>query len=199
MFVGQLIRLGNIPRQRSPPVSPWVEIVATSIADPTKSGNAGIFLFAAPSGLTVSPYIGSVQVNGSQQFSATTTSAAQQFVTTTSASSPAVTWSLTGTGCTGADCGTIDSTGRAILRLRLAPNPPNIKVMVLVAANPPLVGSADVTISIDADNPNNSKLNGQYAFLAQKGSTTTAMPPLLAVSSQTGNGNITSGTGELCL
>ena len=191
---GTIDSTGKYSAPKIPPVSPWVEIVATSIADPTKSGNAGIFLFAAPSGLIVSPYIGSVQVNGSQQFSATATSAAQQFVTTTSASSPAVTWSLTGTGCTGADCGSIDSTGRYTAPAT-APNPPNIKVMALIAANPPLVGSADVTISIDADNSNNSKLKGQYAFLL-KGLNDDGNAALAGSFVADGNGNITSGTGN---
>ncbi len=191
---GTIDSTGKYSAPKIPPVSPWVEIVATSIADPTKSGDAGIFLFAAPSGLIVSPYIGSVQVNGSQQFSATATSAAQQFVTTTSASSPAITWSLTGTGCTGAGCGSIDSTGKYTAPATI-PNPPNVRVTALTPANPPLVGSADVTISKDASNSNNSRLKGQYAFLV-KGLNGDGNAALAGSFIADGNGNIISGTGN---
>ena len=191
---GMIDSTGKYSAPKIPPVSPWVQIVATSIADPTKSGDAGIFLFAAPSGLSVSPYIGSVQVNASRQFSATTTTAAQQFVSTTSASSPTVTWSLTGTECTGAGCGSIDSTGTYTAPATV-PNPPNVKVMALVAANPPLIGSADVTISNDAGNSNNSRLKGQYAFLV-KGLNDDGNAALAGSFIADGNGNIGNGTGN---
>ena len=82
-----------------------------------------------------------------------------------------------------------------ILRLRPYRIPKHKGRRPSIAANPPLVGSADVTISIDADNSNNSKLKGQYAFLL-KGLNGDGNAALAGSFVADGNGNITSGTGN---
>src|SRR4029077_17449316 len=56
-----------------------------------------------PTAVTVSPSSATVQNGGAQPFTSTVRSRA---------ANQAVTWSLSGTGCTGASCGTIDATGK---------------------------------------------------------------------------------------
>jgi len=56
-----------------------------------------------PMAITVAPSSATVQTGGVQQFTATVGP---------SGANQAVTWSLSGTGCTGASCGTIDATGK---------------------------------------------------------------------------------------
>ena len=56
-----------------------------------------------PAGVTVSPTSTTVQVSGVQQFTA---------AVNPSGANQVVNWSVSGTGCSGASCGTIDSTGR---------------------------------------------------------------------------------------
>src|SRR5215471_16112858 len=54
-------------------------------------------------GVTVLPSSATVQAGAVQQFTATVTP---------SGADPAVTWSVSGMGCTGASCGTIDAAGK---------------------------------------------------------------------------------------
>ena len=130
-------------------------ITATSVSDPTKSATAVIFVTAAPDGISVSPTVTWVPVNTVQQFSATAT----PFL-----SVPAVTWAVSGNGCGATDCGTIDASGRYTAPAT-PPTPPNVKITATSVSDPSLAGSADVTVGNPANNPDNSKLNGHYAFL----------------------------------
>src|SRR5262249_4599491 len=56
------------------------------------------------------------------------------------------------TGCTGASCGTIDSTGRYTASAT-APNPSTVTVMATSVADPTKTATASVTIMITGNNP----------------------------------------------
>jgi hypothetical protein len=82
-----------------------VTLTATSVTDTTKSSAATITLTAA-TGLTVSvsPSTAKVSAGDSQKFTATVQN---------DPAKKGVTWTLSGTGCSGAACGTLSSTSSA--------------------------------------------------------------------------------------
>src|SRR6266566_3976931 len=82
-------------------------------------------------GLTASLLVGRVQ-----QFTSTVTP---------SGASQAVTWTVSGTGCTGASCGAIDATGKYTAPATV-PNPPTVVVTARLAADPTKASPATVSI-----------------------------------------------------
>ncbi len=124
-----------------------VNVVATSNADSSKSDIAVITL--KPITVTVSPKTASVKVTTTQQFAATV-----QGGTNTN-----VTWSVSGSGCSGGTCGTIDSTG-LYTAPAIVPNPATVTVKAAAVADPTRFDTATVTLIYDP----NVKLNGMYAF-----------------------------------
>ena len=77
-----------------------VKLTATANADSTKSDSATITV-TAPITVSVQPINPTLQLNQQQQFTATIQNDSQ---------SKGVTWSLSGTGCSGSGCGTLSST-----------------------------------------------------------------------------------------
>lgn len=71
----------------------------------------------------------------------------------------AVTWSLSGAGCTGTACGTISTAGLYTAPASV-PNPATVTVKATSQANTAASDTATVTIAVS----NNSKFKGQYAF-----------------------------------
>ena len=90
-----------------------------------------------PTGVTVSPGSATVIASSVQQFAA---------VVTPSGANQAVTWSLSGTGCTGASCGAIDSTGRYTAPSTV-PSSPTVTVTATSVSDSTKFGSASVTVS----------------------------------------------------
>lgn len=82
------------------PNPPTVNVTATAAADTTKSAEATATIMAAIV-VTVTPVSPNVHVGKTQQFSAAVRNAANS----------AVSWSVAGTGCSGAACGTVDNNG----------------------------------------------------------------------------------------
>ena len=162
--------------------APGLYIVATSVADTSKSATAVVFVTPASSGIGVSPSTTTVPDSGTQQFIAT----GDPFGTI-----PVVSWSVSGTGCSGASCGTIDSTGKYSAPA-VPPNPPSVTVTATSVANSSVSGSATVILG---NNSNNSKLNGRYAFLLEgyDGDGELMMAGSFVAD---GNGNITSGVAD---
>src|SRR5215813_2577010 len=111
-----------------------VTVTATSVANPLKSGSATITI-VRPVAVTVSPTSAEVVAGKTQQFAASVTNT----------SNTNVTWSVNGTGCAGAACGTVSATG-----LYRAPNsvptPAQIKVTATSVADSTKSASATVTI-----------------------------------------------------
>ncbi len=157
------------------PSQTTVTITATSVADPTKSGTATVTLI--PISVTVSPATAKVVITGKKQFSAAVAAT----------SNTAVTWSVSGSSCSGDDCGTIGSNGHYV-------GPPpvptsSVTVRATSVADPTKSGTASVQIM-----PNGSfKLVGNYAMYFQGFDPTGKM--LVSVGSiiADGAGNLTDG------
>jgi YVTN family beta-propeller protein len=95
-----------------------------------------------PTVVTVSPSSATVQSGGVQQFTATISP---------SGASQAVTWSLSGTGCTGPSCGTIDATGKYTTPASV-PNPPTVTVRATSVADSAKAAIAAVNITTAVNN-----------------------------------------------
>ena len=85
--------------------------------------------------VSISPTNASVAVNLTQQFSATVTNT----------SNTAVTWSLSGSGCSGASCGSITSNG-LYTAPATPPSPANVAVTATSAADPTKSAKASVQV-----------------------------------------------------
>ena len=90
-----------------------------------------------PNGITVSPASVTVQTGGTHSFAA---------VVSPSGANQAVTWSVSGTGCTGANCGTISSVGMYTAPASV-PNPATVNVTATSVTDSTKSGSATVTIA----------------------------------------------------
>ncbi|MBI1749141.1 MAG: DUF4091 domain-containing protein [Acidobacteria bacterium] len=118
------------------PTPNTVTVTATSVADNTKSASATVTILAVVS-VTVSPTTASVLAGGTQQFTDTVTGT----------TNTAVTWSVTGSGCAGATCGTISATG-LYTAPTVAPTPNTVTVRATSVADNTKFATAAVTISI---------------------------------------------------
>ena len=143
------------------PVSPAVNVTATSVADPNQSATASVVITQGNTvNVTISPTQAQLPPNGQQQFIATVTGSDNK----------AVTWSVFGAGCTGAGCGTMSSTG-LYTAPSTAPNPPTVTVKATSVADPSKYATATVTIgngeSIVITPPNAQvQVNQQQQFTA---------------------------------
>lgn len=162
------------------PNPPSVTVTATSQADTSKSASAQVNI-AVPISVTISPTTALVTVGAQQQF--------QAIVSGTS--NGAITWTLSGTGCTGSACGTVTSAG-LYTAPSTVPNPSTVKVTASSQAETSQSASATVTIIPT----NNSKLHGQYAVLF-KGFDHAGVFEAAASFVADGNGNVTSGVEDV--
>ena len=89
-----------------------------------------------PTSVTVSPTSATVEPGGVQQFTA---------IVSPGGANQAVTWSVSGTACTGASCGTIDATGKYTAPATV-PNPATVIVTATSVADPNKSGPATVTV-----------------------------------------------------
>ena len=87
-------------------------------------------------GVAVSPTSATIQAGGEQQFTATVSPIG---------ANQAVTWSVSGKGCTGASCGMIDATGKYTAPATV-PNPPTVMVTARSVTDPTAAVTATVTI-----------------------------------------------------
>jgi hypothetical protein len=131
------------------PTPATVSVTATSSADGVTSGSATVTIII-PIQVTISPTVAIVTIGNQQQFRATVTGS----------KNTAVTWTVSGSGCSGAACGTITSAGLYTAPASV-PNPATVTVKA--AAQASLSSSATAAVTIAPTN--NSKFNGQYAFL----------------------------------
>ena len=111
-----------------------VSVTATSVANPTKSGSASITIIP-PVAITLSPATAQVVTGGHQQFTATVTDT----------TNTAVSWSIAGSGCTGATCGTISTSG-LYTAPSAVPSPAQVSVTATSAADPTKSATASITI-----------------------------------------------------
>ena len=158
------------------PSQTTVTITATSVADPTKSGS--IIVTLIPISVTVSPATAMVAITGKKQFTADVEAT----------SNTAVTWSVSGAGCSGSACGTISGTGHFVAPSAV-PSPSTVTVKATSVADPTKYGTASVQIM-----PNgNFKLNGNYAMYFVGFDPTGKMFAMGGSVIADGAGNITEG------
>jgi len=137
--------------------------------------------------VTVSPASVTVQPGGVLQFTATVTP---------SGANQALTWSVSGTGCTGESCGMIGASGRYSAPATVA-NSLTITVTATSVADPSKFAAAMVTVMVE-NSANNANLSGQYAFLF---SGFNSDRPMSVVGSFTadGNGNLIAGNADVAI
>ena len=124
-------------------------VTATSSADTQASGSSTVTIFA-PIVVSIAPPTSTLAVNEHLQFRATVTGT----------TNTGVSWSLSGAGCSGTACGTINSTGEFVAPASV-PNPPKITIKATSQADSTRFATATATIVPS----NDSKMTGQYAFL----------------------------------
>lgn len=159
------------------PQPPAVNIIATSQADTSKSGMAGLTI-GSDVALAVWPQAARVTVGNSRQF----------LRMLTGSSNAAVNWSVTGTGCDVSNCGSVDPSG-----LFTAPPqiPPTAATVFVVATSVVDRGkAAQASVSLQSHNVNT--LNGGYAFI-YRGVWADSEGHLAGRFTLDGNGNLTAG------
>jgi hypothetical protein len=109
-------------------------IVSNSVKSVTSSA-ATLTVNAAPVTITVNPNNSTLTVGSTQQFVGNVSGT----------SNTAVTWTVSGAGCTGAGCGTISVNGLYIPPTSV-PSPATVTVMATSVADPTKSASASVTI-----------------------------------------------------
>lgn len=123
-----------------------VNVLATSKADPSQSGTAVVTITGpvGPISVTVSPAYAFVGAAGGQS------SSAQFFASVANTADTAVTWSVqsavTGQGCAGAACGSVDANG-VYSAPAVAPSPNTISVVATSVADTTKSGSATIAIT----------------------------------------------------
>ncbi len=116
-----------------------VSVLVTSVANPTKSASASVTLVTAAAVLlSISPASAAVPTAATDSFTATVTGTTDT----------AVAWSLSGTGCSGASCGSLATSSLAAVYTApvVAPSPPSVTVAATSMAIPSKKATASVTI-----------------------------------------------------
>jgi hypothetical protein len=166
-----------------------VTLTVTSVADASQSSPATITISnQAPVAILASPANATfVAGAGPENFTATVTP---------SNVDQTVTWALSGTGCSGSSCGTINSTTANPVQYTPPTTPVTPGPVTLVAtANADPTKTAVVTITVLATQ--NALITGQYAYQLY-GFTITGSPVGISGSfTADGNGNITGGDQDV--
>lgn len=120
----------------SAPNPPVVTVTATLLSDPTKSASATVTISSGVAvAISISPTTAQIGVNAQKQFSAIVSGS----------SNMAVTWKITGTGCAGTICGTVNQSG-LFMAPAVPPSPPFLSVTATSVADPTKSASSAVTI-----------------------------------------------------
>jgi len=124
-----------------------VNVVATSMADSSKSASATVTIVSVIV-VAVTPSSTSVVTGATQQLNATVAGT----------SNTAVTWTVQGSGCSAAACGTITGAGLYTAPASV-PSPSSVTVTATSAADPTKTGSASVAIFASGTTGTPSGLN----------------------------------------
>jgi hypothetical protein len=136
--VGTITAQGQYTAPRSLPANAQVTITAASQASAGAAGSATVTL---TSDIVVNVSAGSlnVELGAQQQFTATIQSAGNPIT--------AVMWSVSGTGCSGAACGTIDTTTGLYTAPQILPSPASVTVRATSQADASKSGTATATVT----------------------------------------------------
>ena len=118
-----------------------VTLTATLTSDTSKFGTATITIVSSqPPVVSVSPNLQSVQVSTSQLFTANVTNT----------NNPSVAWSLSGTGCSGAACGTLTNVAATSVTYNApatVPNPATVTLTATLTSDTTKTGTASITVT----------------------------------------------------
>ncbi len=124
------------------PTPATVTLLATSVTDSTKSASATITVAPTPPiSVSVSPATATVQVSQSSPFTA---------VLQNDTLNKGVTWSLSGTGCSGTTCGTLSNvttTSVTYAAPATVPNPASVTLTATSVADTTKTGTATITVN----------------------------------------------------
>jgi hypothetical protein len=156
---GTVSQSGLYTAPSTQPAPSSVTVRATSQADPTRSGSATVMI-AVNIVVSVSPTTAQLTTGQQAQFKATVTGS----------NNTSVTWSISGTGCSGTACGTISAAGLYTAPGQV-PNPPNITVRATAQADPSKYATATVTVNAPVKvtvSPHTAQvaINAQQQFVA---------------------------------
>ncbi len=135
--VGTIVAGGVYTAPQIQMAPPTVSLVATSVADPSKSGAATITVTSAFSLAVTGP--STVTADNTADFTAALA------VPANSNPSRVISWSVAGTGCVGAQCGTI-SPGGVYAAPAVPPSPATVQIIATPQADPSRAASASVSI-----------------------------------------------------
>jgi hypothetical protein len=145
--VGTISAGGTYTAPANLPATVLVSVTATSVEDSTKSFSAQATISSDIS-VSISPQIISVELGASQPFTASVNSAGTP--------NRSVTWVLSGSGCAGAACGSVDSSG-TYTAPQILPTPPSASLIAVSAADSSRTATVSVnlssTFSVSIDGP----------------------------------------------
>ena len=178
----------------SAPSPAAVTATATSVADGTKAGAATITVTAASTGVgvTLSLTTASVTVGLAQAFSATVTN---------DTANAGVSWALSGTGCTGATCGTVapatSASGVAVTYTAPAaiPTPPLVTLTATSVTVTTKTATAAITVAAVASGVTVTPKRGGLTLGQTVNFTATTVPAGGTVTWTTSSGTITPTAG----
>ncbi len=119
------------------PAPASVSVQATSAADSSKT-SASMVTITSDISISVSPVAMPVELGATQPFTATVNSAGNP--------NRSVTWMLSGSGCTGAACGTVDSSG-TYTAPQISISPPVVSLTAISVADSSRSGAATLTLT----------------------------------------------------
>jgi hypothetical protein len=157
-----------------------VTVTATAIADGETKASATVTIIV-PVTVTISPTSDIVTVSQQQQFRASVSGS----------TNTAISWSVSGSGCSGTACGSISSSG---LYTAPAAVPSSATIIVKATSQANTSASASAVVTLLATN--NSKLKGQYAFLFTGFNSAGAYQEAGSITAD-GNGRLVSGLEDV--
>lgn len=164
-----------------------VTVKAISVADTSVTTSVTVTITAPPPPPVVSvdlqPPTANVQVGLTQQFAATVTNA----------TNTTVTWSLSGAGCAGAACGTIDANGLYTAPASV-PNPATVTVTATSVQDPARSDSAVATVVAAPPIDMLALLDGRYVLTTMDQERNGFVTGILDFN---GAGQVTGGTVDL--
>jgi hypothetical protein len=128
----------------SVPSPATVTLMATSMADTTKSSSAAITIMpAAAINVSISPATASVETSLTQNFTASVTN---------DGGNKGVTWALSGTGCSGATCGSLSNVTATSVTYTAPPSVPSASVSLTATSVADTSKTYAATITIAPSN-----------------------------------------------
>lgn len=136
-IIGTISTSGVYTSPSDLPVPDSVTVQATSVADSSKSATAAVTVTSDIS-VSVSPQALPVELGAARPFIATVSSAGNP--------DRALNWVISGNGCAGAACGTVDPTG-TYTAPQVLTAPPIVSVQAISIADPSRSGAASITLT----------------------------------------------------